>query len=121
MSIAKVGGGNYSAIVDRAAALRKAATQKTGQTPASGSFKMEPLDGRMRSDGLGQKLGGALDKLSDIQNSADSMVIDLASGKDVNIHNTMIELEKADIALKFTVQLRNRALNAYEELMRISV
>ena len=49
------------------------------------------------------------------------MVIDLATGRDTNIHNTMVELEKADIALKYTVQLRNRALNAYEELMRIQV
>jgi flagellar hook-basal body complex protein FliE len=120
MSISKIGG-NYAAIVERAAALRKAATQKTTQTPSGGSFKMEPIDGKMRGEGLGQKLGSALDTLSEMQNSADSMVIDLASGKDVNIHNTMIELEKADIALKYTVQLRNRALSAYDELMRLSV
>ena len=49
------------------------------------------------------------------------MVIDLASGKDVNLHNTMIELEKADIALKYTVQLRNRALSAYQELMQLQI
>ena len=32
-----------------------------------------------------------------------------------------LPMEKADIALKYTVQLRNRALSAYEELMRIQV
>jgi flagellar hook-basal body complex protein FliE len=74
---------------------------------------------------LGNRAGAALDevlqKVSDYQHNADKMVIDLATGKETNIHNTMVELEKADIALKYTVQLRNRALSAYEELMRIQV
>ncbi len=120
MSISKVGA-NYAAIVERAAELRKATQQKAAQSSQSPSFKMDALDGKFQEGGVGQKLGDALEKVSDVQNSADSMVIDLASGKDVNLHNTMIELEKADIALKYTVQLRNRALSAYEELMRLQV
>jgi flagellar hook-basal body complex protein FliE len=120
MSISKVGG-NYAAIVERATALRKAATQKATQGSDGGSFKMEGIGDRTRGEGLGAKLGRALEALSDIQKDADSMVIDLASGKDVNLHNTMIELEKADIALQYTVQLRNRALTAYEELMRLQI
>jgi flagellar hook-basal body complex protein FliE len=119
MSISKVGA-NYSAIVQRAAELRKSAQQTSTKTPSQASFKMEGLDGK-NGNAVGDKLGDALEKVSNIQKDADSMVIDLASGKDVNLHNTMIELEKADIALKYTVQLRNRALNAYEELMRLQV
>ena len=120
MSISKVGA-NYAAIVERAAQARKAVQQKPTQGTSGPAFKMDALDGKLQGGGVGEKLGNALEKLSDIQHSADSMVIDLASGKDVNLHNTMIELEKADIALKYTVQLRNRALNAYEELMRLQV
>ena len=67
------------------------------------------------------RVDGMLSGVKDAQANADKMVIDLASGRDVNIHNTMVELEKADIALKYTVQLRNRALSAYEELMRMQV
>ncbi len=120
MSISKVGG-NYAAIVERAASLRKAASQKAAKAPGSGSFKLDAVGDKIRGDGLGKKLGNALEKVSDVQQSADSMVIDLASGKDVNLHNTMIELEKADIALKYTVQLRNRALSAYQELMQLQI
>jgi flagellar hook-basal body complex protein FliE len=69
----------------------------------------------------GKSLDRVLQNVSDYQHNADKMVIDLATGKDTNIHNTMMELEKADIALRYTVQLRNRALNAYEELMRIQI
>ena len=119
MSISKVGA-NYAAIVERAADIRKAAQQKSSSGVSDSTFKMDALDDKLQGGG-GNKLGAALAKVSDIQNGADSMVIDLASGKDVNLHNTMIELEKADIALKYTVQLRNRALNAYEELMRLQV
>ena len=62
-----------------------------------------------------------LQPITSSQATSDKLVIDLASGHEVNIHNTMVELEQADIALRYTVQLRNRALSAYEELMRIQM
>ena len=111
---------NYAAIVERAAAMRKAASSKVGAktSETKASFQM-PDNGR--GAGMAEKVGKALDSVSDAQNKSDQMIIDMVSGKDVNLHNTMIELEKADIALKYTVQLRNRALSAYEELMRMQI
>ena len=118
--IGKVGG-NYAAIIERATALRK---QSGGRVQSSSSEGREFIIGGSKGaadKGAGAKVSDALQRVSDLQQSSDKMVIDLASGRDVNIHNTMLELEKADIALKYTVQLRNRALSAYEELMRIQV
>lgn len=128
--IGGIGGGNaYQAI------LQRAADRRTDQQPAAEGTRTrqagptsDPLLSReVRSpsapgeSGLASSIDTALQQVSDLQHQADKMVIDLATGQDTNIHNTMVELEKADIALKFTVQLRNRALSAYEELMRIQV
>ena len=126
-------GGGYSELVRRAAQKRQQGNiAKQGSTANESRFELvsrtkDPLgsQGLKADPNLGAEAGRSLDqvmqKVSDYQHNADKMVIDLATGKETNIHNTMVELEKADIALKYTVQLRNRALSAYEELMRIQV
>jgi flagellar hook-basal body complex protein FliE len=45
----------------------------------------------------------------------------LASGQAKNLHEVMISVEKADISLKMLVQFRNKALQAYEEIMRLQI
>jgi len=45
----------------------------------------------------------------------------LQSGETKNLHDVMISVEKADISLKMLVQFRNKALQAYEEVMRMQI
>ncbi len=45
---------------------------------------------------------------------------DFAMGKNNNIHEVMIASEKAGISLKFLMQIRNKLLDAYQEIMRMS-
>ncbi len=45
----------------------------------------------------------------------------LASGQAKNLHEVMISVEKADISLKMLVQFRNKALQAYEEVLRMQI
>jgi flagellar hook-basal body complex protein FliE len=45
----------------------------------------------------------------------------LQSGQAKNLHEVMISVEKADISLKMLVQFRNKALQAYEEVMRMQI
>ncbi len=138
--VGAVGAGGYAALVQRLAAQRATQNTQTSTTAQTGSTKAFDLQSTQGVNDLttqatssamaprsansvsaGNRVDGLLSGVKDAQADADKMVIDLASGRDVNIHNTMVELEKADIALKYTVQLRNRALSAYEELMRMQV
>ena len=114
-AISGLGGVDYGALVRQATEARKA-------TGPGAEFKLPESQAAApeRSAGM-ESLDQGLRSLSESHENADKMVMDLASGRDINIHNTMVALEQADIALKFTVQLRNRALSAYEELMRIQV
>ncbi|MBN1276158.1 MAG: flagellar hook-basal body complex protein FliE, partial [Deltaproteobacteria bacterium] len=45
---------------------------------------------------------------------------DFAMGKNHNIHEVMIASEKAGISLRFLLQVRNKLLDAYQEIMRMN-
>lgn len=119
------GVGGYGAFAARLAAQRakttSTATQGTSTVSGEKSFQLPSGASAPSAPNAGSAVDKALAPVHGSQAAADHAVIDLASGQNVNIPGTMVELEKADIALKYTVQLRNRALSAYEELMRMQV
>ena len=45
----------------------------------------------------------------------------LQSGKVENLIDVMTKIEKADISLRFATELRNKAIEAYQEIMRMQV
>ncbi|HEX2954025.1 MAG TPA: flagellar hook-basal body complex protein FliE [Bacillota bacterium] len=45
----------------------------------------------------------------------------LAQGKLNNVHDAVIAAEKASMALELTVQVRNRIVEAYQEIMRMNI
>ncbi|WP_058485150.1 flagellar hook-basal body complex protein FliE [Defluviitalea phaphyphila] len=64
---------------------------------------------------------GLIDKTNQLQKEADQIGLDFMMGKTDNIHNVMIAQEKANIALQFTVQVQSKVLEAYQEIMRITL
>ena len=52
---------------------------------------------------------------------ADQRVADVSTGKSQNLHEMMVALNKADLSLKMLTQVRNKAVEAYQELMRMSL
>ena len=56
-----------------------------------------------------------------LQNKANQSSIDFAAGKIDSIHDVMIAQEKANISLQYTVEIRNKVLDAYNEIMRIQL
>ena len=55
------------------------------------------------------------------QQAADNAVQQLHAGGAKNLHEAMIAMEQADISIRFMVQVRNKALEAYQEIMRMQV
>lgn len=66
-------------------------------------------------------LGDAVNAVNTAHKEADVKMQELATGKSQNIHETMIAAEKADIALRLMVQVRNKVIEAYQEIMRMQV
>lgn len=63
----------------------------------------------------------ALNNVNDLQQTAEQSNTLLAAGKIDDLHQVMVDSEKADIALQFTVQVRNKIMDAYNEIMRMQV
>ncbi|WP_010630960.1 flagellar hook-basal body complex protein FliE [Sporolactobacillus vineae] len=70
------------------------------------------------SNALNQALGTVNQSVT----SADQMVTGLANGSsNADLHSVMIAMQKADVLLKTTVQVRDRVVAAYQEIMRMQV
>ena len=68
---------------------------------------------------FGNMLAQSLDEVNQLHLEADKAVENLAAGKQKNIHETMIALEKADVAFQLLMQVRNKIVSAYETIMRM--
>lgn len=68
-----------------------------------------------------EMLSDSIKKVEDLQREADKSMIDLATGKTDNVHETMIAVNKAEIAFQLMTQIRNKAIEAYKEIMRMQV
>jgi flagellar hook-basal body complex protein FliE len=66
-------------------------------------------------------LSDAMNKTNDLLLKSDRLTEDFAAGRTDNIHQVLIAAEKADIALQFTMQVRNKILDAYNEIMRMQI
>ena len=63
----------------------------------------------------------AVGSVNQMQNAADIATQKLATGKTDNIPEVMIATEKADIAFKLMVQVRNKIIEAYQDVMKMQV
>jgi flagellar hook-basal body complex protein FliE len=66
-------------------------------------------------------LGKALDEVNNLEMDANHKAERMAAGLEPDIHTVMIAAEKADLAFQLTVQVRNKVLEAYQDLMRMQV
>jgi flagellar hook-basal body complex protein FliE len=63
----------------------------------------------------------ALDNTNGLLIDAQNLADDFAAGRTDNIHQVFLAAEKADIALQFTMQIRNKIMDAYSEIMRMQI
>lgn len=66
-------------------------------------------------------LQNSMDEVNQNQLQADQSIKDLIAGRTKNIHETMLQLQKADLSLKTMMQVRNKILEAYKEIMKMQV
>lgn len=73
--------------------------------------------GKSFADTLTQAIGN----VNELHKVADKKSEMLATGKTDDIADVMIAAEKADVALKVMVQVRNKIIDAYQEIMKMQV
>jgi flagellar hook-basal body complex protein FliE len=63
----------------------------------------------------------AMSEVGDLQMRADDLIQKLSTGKVQDVHQVMIASEEAGLSLQLALQLRNKAIEAYQEIMRMQV
>lgn len=88
--------------------------QRTGQS-------IPPVDNKgvkKKAGGFSEYVREALKSVNDTEAKADRSIEQLTKGQ-TGVHETMIALQKADISLRLLLQVRNKAMDAYREIMRM--
>jgi flagellar hook-basal body complex protein FliE len=88
-----------------------------GQLTETPARRMEKTSGAS----FGDMLKESINKVNALEKDANTEVEKLAKMENKDIHNTMIAIEKADLSFQMLMQVRNKIINAYEEIMRMQV
>ena len=96
---------------------------KTGKTVSEIRADKMAADSGVESGGksFANTLKDAVMDVNALQKKSDHMMQQLAAGKSKNIPEVMIAAEKADIAFKLMVQVRNKLVDAYQEILKMQV
>jgi len=78
-----------------------------------------PTGAAIEEGGFGDTLKTAIDKVGELSNVSDKQVSELVQGDRQDIHNVMIAVEKADVAFQLMMQVRNKIVNAYQEVSKM--
>lgn len=87
----------------------------TGMVPNTPGFKNPKTE-----QGFGDTLKKAVDDVEKLNQKAENSIEDLATGRRKTLHQTMIDVEKADIAFRLMVTVRDKAISAYQEIWRMN-
>jgi flagellar hook-basal body complex protein FliE len=85
-----------------------------GGASSSGTAKPAGAD-------FGSALKQAIGSLQQLGQQADSSSLALAQGQPVDVHEVMLNTEQASLGFSMALQVRNKLIDAYSEIMRMSV
>jgi flagellar hook-basal body complex protein FliE len=79
-------------------------------------------EGSVKTDAssFANELGKAVGEVDRLQGEADGQADAIAKGKG-NLHETALAFEKADVAMRLMIKVRNKIVDAYQEIMRMNV
>ncbi len=96
---------------------------QSGQTTSQLRVNKMKADsgGAVSGKSFADTLKDSLQEVNTLQKVADTKMQQLATGENKNIPDVMIATEKADIALRLMVKVRNKIIDAYQEIMKMQV
>ena len=66
-------------------------------------------------------LSNSLNELNSTQRNAENAIETFATGGDIDVHSVMIASQKASLSMSMAMQLRNKAIQAYQEIYKMGV
>ncbi|MFA5907816.1 MAG: flagellar hook-basal body complex protein FliE [Vicinamibacterales bacterium] len=102
-------------IGSRPAALSSVSPAGTPATGAPGSST-----GPAPSGGFADSLSGLLAAVDESAGAANTAIVDMVQGKG-DAYEAMLSLQRAETTLQLTVQIRNKLVQAYQDVMRMPI
>ena len=86
--------------------------------PVSQTTNGSPVEGEAD---FGEMLKKAINDVNTLQKQSQEAKVKLATGEVEDIHSVMIAGAKASVAMQFTLQVRNKVIESYQEVMRMQI
>jgi len=96
-------------LVGKTSVFQNEATHKVKPTPAESHQSFATF------------LKNSINQVNEAQNQSDIMTEKLVKGENVDLHQVMITAQKASITLQTTIEIRNKVIEAYQEVMRMQI
>ena len=82
-----------------------------------------PVDEKVSDDqkSFAKTLEQFVNDVNSLQNQADVSIEKLATGEISDVHQVMKAVEEANVAMEFMLEIRNKIIDAYQEIMRMPV
>ena len=82
----------------------------------------QPRDGEATPSGsFLDTLRESIQQVNKLQTQADAAISDLITGEDTDVARTMIAVQKANLSFQMMAQVRNKIVQAYQDVMRMPV
>ena len=85
---------------------------------AAAAARPAPMD---ITGGFGASLSRSVEMLDQMQLTSDKAIEQLAAGENLDIHDVMIATQETDIAFRLALAMRDKLVEAYQEVMRMAV
>lgn len=92
-----------------------------GAEAMGGARAAAPIDGRRFEQELAEQISRQIDEVNRLQGDADLATEDLVGGRRSDVEGVMIATQKADTAFRMLLAVRNRMMEAYEEVKQIRI
>jgi flagellar hook-basal body complex protein FliE len=85
-------------------------------------IRKQSSPGAEKSDsGFGDILKDAISTVNELQKRSDTEIQKYMAGESQDLHTTVIAMQKADLSFQMMMQVRNKIVQAYQEIMRTQV
>jgi flagellar hook-basal body complex protein FliE len=91
------------------------------RSPISSGDQISVGRSKDTGDGFGSLVKDAVESIDSTQKGAEQEISKAVTGESPDIHKTIIALQTADLKFQLGLQVRNKLIGAYDEIMRMQV
>lgn len=81
----------------------------------------KPVEENSKEISFSKVISDAINKVNDAQVTADQKVEGFISGEDVSMHDVMLSMQESQLSMQLLIEVRNKVVEAYQEINRVQL